>query len=127
TMNQVFEANRSALLPILRLAARINTVHGPLSAMSTELDSVRAMRNASRTAADVWRDVYLPEDVITRILASLQLFAENDPAAPSGMLLEGPPGTGKTEIGRRIAKSGGVNFIMTSLADLKAGNVGGSE
>ena len=45
---------------------------------------------------------------------------------PRGVLLFGPPGTGKTQIARTLANEAKCHFIAASTADLKAGFVGQS-
>lgn len=122
-----FERNRKRLLPLLQLAARIHTVREPIAEERAELERLETQMRTVKDISRIWNDIYLPEEVVGRILTNLQLFVEDDPAAPSGMLLEGPPGTGKTLIAKKIAETGGVGFIATSLSDLKAGNVGGTE
>src|SRR5690606_18058155 len=118
---------RKRLLPLLQLAARIHTVREPIAEERAELERLETQMRTVKDISRIWNDIYLPEEVVGRILTNLQLFVEDDPAAPSGMLLEGPPGTGKTLIAKKIAETGGVGFIATSLSDLKAGNVGGTE
>jgi ATP-dependent 26S proteasome regulatory subunit len=38
---------------------------------------------------------------------------------PAGLLLEGPSGTGKTQIARTIANEGGMGFVKANAAELK--------
>lgn len=47
-------------------------------------------------------------------------------APPTGMLLFGPPGTGKTEIARTLANMSGLSFVTKSTSDLKGQYVGQS-
>jgi SpoVK/Ycf46/Vps4 family AAA+-type ATPase len=56
----------------------------------------------------------------------MELFEINDPAAPHGLLLSGPTGTGKSLIGRTIAETTSCDFQNLSLADLKQENLGAS-
>jgi SpoVK/Ycf46/Vps4 family AAA+-type ATPase len=60
------------------------------------------------------------------ILDKIRLFNRGDKAAPKGLLLYGAPGTGKTEIARRIADSASCFFLSLKGPDLKAGHIGGS-
>ncbi len=71
--------------------------------------------------------VFLPPDVERAIWGPLILFAQRDPAARSGLLLVGPPGTGKTEIAKRTSRFLNCPMIQTSSAELKASVVGGTE
>lgn len=82
-------------------------------------------RRKARIAA--WEGLYLPDDVADRLLASLELFRTGDPASPRGTLLTGPPGTGKTELARRLAADAGVRLIHVQPSDLKAEHQGGTE
>lgn len=76
--------------------------------------------------AKIWSTIVLPDPVKDSILNKIRMFNRADPAAPRGLLLFGPPGTGKTEIARKIADSASCHFMSLSIPDLKAGYVGGS-
>ena len=77
-------------------------------------------------AAESWRQVHIPEGQKLDILRRAELFERNDPAAPRGLLLTGPPGTGKTFVARTLREMMGCDFQMLSLADLKQQTVGAS-
>jgi SpoVK/Ycf46/Vps4 family AAA+-type ATPase len=77
-------------------------------------------------AAGIWRQVHIPEHQKLDILRRAELFERNDPAAPRGLLLTGPPGTGKTFVARTLREMMGCDFQMLSLADLKQQTVGAS-
>ncbi len=66
-----------------------------------------------------WNNVAVSRQVLDDILMQIELFTDGGPGAPRGMLLFGPPGTGKTSIARNLAASSGCNFMAVSSADLK--------
>ena len=45
---------------------------------------------------------------------------------PRSLLLTGPPGVGKTEIGRTLANESGLGFLAATTADVKANFLGQS-
>ncbi|MDB6061140.1 MAG: ftsH 2 [Verrucomicrobiaceae bacterium] len=73
-----------------------------------------------------WSRIILAPAIKESIISKIRMFSNGDKAAPRGLLLFGPPGTGKTEIARRIADSAGCYFMALSGPDLKAGYVGQS-
>jgi SpoVK/Ycf46/Vps4 family AAA+-type ATPase len=77
-------------------------------------------------AAETWCQVHIPERQKLDILRRAELFERNDAAAPRGLLLTGPPGTGKTFVARTLREMMGCDFQMLSLADLKQQTVGAS-
>jgi len=77
-------------------------------------------------AAETWRQVHIPEGQKLDILRRAELFERHDAAAPRGLLLTGPPGTGKTFVARTLREMIGCDFQMLSLADLKQQTVGAS-
>ncbi|MDP2432654.1 MAG: AAA family ATPase [Pseudomonadota bacterium] len=90
------------------------------------IDSIRGEIKVVEESAKKWGEVILPDDVIQYILKRLDLFDKNDSAAPKGLLLFGPPGTGKTFLAKAIAESTHSRFLPLSLPDLKSSNIGGS-
>jgi SpoVK/Ycf46/Vps4 family AAA+-type ATPase len=90
------------------------------------LTSASASSRRIEKAAEIWRQVHIPERQKLDILRRAELFERNDAAAPRGLLLTGPPGTGKTFVARTLREMMGCDFQMLSLADLKQQTVGAS-
>ena len=76
--------------------------------------------------AKIWEKIVLKPEVKSELMDKIRMFNRADKAAPKGLLLFGPPGTGKTEIARRIADSASCFFLSLKGPDLKAGYVGQS-
>jgi len=74
----------------------------------------------------IWSRIVLKPEIKDSIMTKIRMFTSGDPAAPSGLLLYGPSGTGKTEIARRIAESTGGDFIPCKGSDLKGNHIGDS-
>jgi len=90
-----------------------------LSVLNT---SVREMSELEK----VWEHIYLPEAQKSEILKALELFENADPGAPHGLLLTGPPGVGKSLLGKAIAETVGRTFHHLTPASLKLDHLGGS-
>jgi SpoVK/Ycf46/Vps4 family AAA+-type ATPase len=79
-----------------------------------------------------WDRLVLPHALIkrlkgvTNLLANLDKYKANKVEAPKGILLFGPPGTGKTEIARTLANESGLYFLGTGVSDFKAQYTGQS-
>jgi SpoVK/Ycf46/Vps4 family AAA+-type ATPase len=88
----------------------------------------RGTRQLERLASsvDAWRRVQIPDEQKLDILRRMELFEISDPAAPHGLLLSGPTGTGKSLIARTIAQTTSCDFQKLSLPDLKQENLGAS-
>lgn len=78
-----------------------------------------------------WRDVVISLDVEEELRTLVNVLnhkgmASLDVEAPTGLLLIGPPGTGKTMLARLIATQTHRSFYPITPADVLAGAVGGS-
>ncbi len=76
--------------------------------------------------SELWRRVHIPEHQKLELLRRLELFGDDDPGAPRGLLLKGPSGTGKTWIARTIAETLKCHIQLLSLPDFKRPNLGES-
>jgi ATP-dependent 26S proteasome regulatory subunit len=77
-------------------------------------------------SAEAWRRVRLPEAQKLDILRRMELFENGDPAAPRGLLLHGPSGTGKSLVARTLAETLNCDFQKLSIADIKQEHLGAS-
>lgn len=67
------------------------------------------------------------EQAVEWPLAHPELFTETGTSPPTGILLHGPPGTGKTMLAEAIATETGVNFVRVAGPELLDRYVGESE
>jgi transitional endoplasmic reticulum ATPase len=74
--------------------------------------------------AAAWNKIVLPPNVKADLLGIVEQFARGDPAAPRGLLLYGPPGSGKTQILRCIADSLDCKFMHLNAGDLSGAYIG---
>ncbi|MBC7171231.1 MAG: AAA family ATPase, partial [Polyangiaceae bacterium] len=94
-----------------------------------------AIREVFVEVPDVrWDDIGGLEDTKRRLVEAVEwplkfaaLFEKTQVRAPKGILVTGPPGCGKTLLGKAIATESGVNFISVKGAALLSKYVGESE
>jgi transitional endoplasmic reticulum ATPase len=81
----------------------------------------------------MWDDVVLPDDTREQLMEILNVFLRPDleralgVTAPAGLLLFGPPGTGKTTIAKAMASEVRAGFYEHSAAELLSKWAGESE
>ena len=98
-------------------------------------NAYRAHVNASRYGGVKlgWDDLILPADTkqklqfIEKFIENPQLIRQLGVAPPSGLLLSGPPGTGKTTIARVLASETDASFFAVNVADIFSKWLGESE
>ncbi|MBB6368410.1 transitional endoplasmic reticulum ATPase [Xanthomonas sacchari] len=101
---------------------------------ATLLTQLRALRGKGSTAVATlgWDDIVLPAATVAEFvglgkeLRNAETLATLGVPVPRGILMVGPPGTGKTQVARILASQSGLAFIALSSADLKAGYLGQS-
>ena len=80
-----------------------------------------------------WEDLILPAEskrklqLITKVIENPQVVRELGIVPPSGILLSGPPGTGKTTIARVLASETDASFFTVTAADIFSKWLGESE
>ncbi len=75
---------------------------------------------------EIWDEVKLEPKLKKELTGYVKSFNQDPDAAIKGLLLHGPPGTGKSFIAGKIAESCNCEFFHTSLSDLKGRYVGES-
>ena len=96
--------------------------------------AVARLRGKSSTSVQslTWDDVILPAatrrefESLGKELVHAEELARMRLPVPRGILLWGPPGTGKTQIARVLASQSGLSFLAASSADLKSSSIGAS-
>jgi len=107
----------------------VETQFAPLLAVwdvKERLTRATAQLQATERSAEAWRRVQLPDAQKLDILRRMELFENDDPAAPRGLLLHGPSGTGKSLVARTLAETLNCDFQKLSLADIKQEHLGAS-
>ena len=94
---------------------------------------VRQIRGASNPVVDAratWAILIVSADTRSRlettcaILKDAEGWGARGVSIPTGILLEGPAGSGKTQIARTMANEGSLGFVKATVADLKGLYVG---
>ncbi|MHB1865723.1 MAG: AAA family ATPase, partial [Candidatus Saccharimonadales bacterium] len=99
------------------------------------LRAIRKQRvngNAGIDTQATWNSLVLaPETMaslqtVCSMLKDAEGWKANGATLPTGILLSGLPGTGKTQIARTMANESGLSFVAATTADLKANFLGQS-
>jgi transitional endoplasmic reticulum ATPase len=128
--------NGAALEGIVTLAAQYALAEDALIATRHLLRAVRQRGGTERVVVEEsvsWEDVVLADDVRAQLQEILNVFLHPDLAdrlgvkPPPGVLLHGPPGTGKTTVAKAIAALTATSYYEQSAAELVSKWVGESE
>ena len=126
----------AALRQIVTLAAQGALAERRKVVQSDLVAAVRQGEARDRAALEqrvTWDDVVLPDDTREQLMDLVNVFVKPDLARtlgiqpPPGILLHGPPGTGKTTIARAMATEIEASFYEQSAADLLSKWAGESE
>lgn len=80
-----------------------------------------------------WDQLIIADDLKTELISVVELLKDPSTAkkygieSPKGILLNGPPGTGKTTIARAIANNAGLSFFALKMDEVVSKWVGESE
>jgi transitional endoplasmic reticulum ATPase len=128
--------NAAMIETVVSAAAQRALADGRLIEQDDLLAAIKEREGNDRTKLDVrlgWDDVILSDEVRDQLEELMTVFAEPElakrlgVAAPAGLLLHGPPGTGKTTIAKVIASQVNASFYEMSAADVLSKWVGESE
>jgi SpoVK/Ycf46/Vps4 family AAA+-type ATPase len=131
-----FPANASNLMQgmsgrdIAMLAQRLAGKGGGSVDFVSVLRQIRAAANPIVDTRATWESLIVSDDTRSRlqttcaILKDAEGWAARGVSIPTGILLEGPAGSGKTQIARTIANEGSLGFVKATAADLKGLYVG---
>jgi SpoVK/Ycf46/Vps4 family AAA+-type ATPase len=79
-----------------------------------------------------WETLVVSEETMSALKTTCEMLRDAEAWAargvpvPKGILLEGPPGTGKTQIARTLANESGLSFIAAATAELRGQYLGHS-
>lgn len=82
---------------------------------------------AASTVGGYGRQMEALEQLVGLPLRAPDLFASYGMAAPTGILLHGPPGTGKTHLARSVVRGAGARLLVVNGADVMSEYYGESE
>lgn len=97
-----------------------------------EIAQYRASQGVEVSKKSSWKKLILPASLKEELQKLTLLIQKSDEVQSSGisipraLLLDGPPGTGKTEIARTLANEAGVSFMAVTTADVKGDVIGKS-
>jgi AAA+ superfamily predicted ATPase len=109
--------------------------HPDLPTLEQIQETINKLRKGHDTQVSVhskWENLVLDQKILDRLslisglLRDPEKWTANGVSIPHTLLLEGPPGTGKTEIARTLANESGLAFHAATTADLKANYLGQS-
>jgi AAA+ superfamily predicted ATPase len=109
--------------------------HPDLPTLEQIQETISKLRKGHDTQVSVhskWENLVLDQKILGRLslisglLRDSEKWTANGVSIPHTLLLEGPPGTGKTEIARTLANESGLAFHAATTADLKANYLGQS-
>lgn len=128
--------NSAAIESFVSLAAQSALRSGGRMTQEALKEAISQREGKDRMSLDepvTWDDVILGEEVQEQVVEILNVFARPDLARtlgikpPAGILLHGPPGTGKTTIAKAMATEVRASFYEQSAADLLSKWAGESE
>ncbi|MBN9617607.1 MAG: hypothetical protein BGO25_10405 [Acidobacteriales bacterium 59-55] len=121
------------LQEVARTARRMAHPEFPtLEQISDAIVRLRKSGNINVPAQSRWESLVLDHKTLARLkvigglLRDAEKWSAEGISIPRNLLLEGPPGGGKTEIGRTLANESGLAFFSATTADLKANYLGQS-
>ncbi|GGX34096.1 AAA family ATPase [Undibacterium squillarum] len=125
-------AGRDLETLVVSLAADLTGRNDPTEAEI--LKEIRLVRGKSSTDVldQTWDDIVLPENIknqfinLGKMLKSHEALKKSGIDVPSGALLWGPPGTGKTQLAKVLAGESGLGYIAASTAEIRKSNLGES-
>ena len=134
--NGALPANASNLMQgmsgrdISMLAQRLAGKGGGSGDFVSVVRQIRAAANPIVDTRATWESLIVSDDTRSRlqttcaILKDAEGWGARGVSIPTGILLEGPAGSGKTQIARTIANEGSLGFVKATAADLKGLYVG---
>jgi SpoVK/Ycf46/Vps4 family AAA+-type ATPase len=110
---------------ISMLAQRLAGKGGGSGDFVSVVRQIRAAANPIVDTRATWESLIVSDDTRSRlqttcaILKDAEGWGARGVSIPTGILLEGPAGSGKTQIARTIANEGSLRFVKATAADLK--------